>query len=107
MELDTILLVILVVFAAIGLAVVAGTIALMVRLRLSPRGVAAAIGTFIYLASPVDVAPEALLGPVGLVDDAGLLAMTLLYLARLAAARRAADAGTGPDAVAVRPPGQP
>ena len=41
------------------------------RYRIPPRGPIAMIGTLVYLASPVDVLPEVMLGPLGLLDDAG------------------------------------
>ncbi len=49
-------------------------------------GWAVAIFCGIYCISPVDVVPEALLGPIGLIDDVGILA------AGIAAARMAMTA---------------
>jgi uncharacterized membrane protein YkvA (DUF1232 family) len=34
------------------------------------------IGALVYLASPIDVLPEAMLGPLGLLDDAGAVTAT-------------------------------
>jgi hypothetical protein len=43
----------------------------MWRYRIPPRGLVAMIGALVYLASPIDVLPEVILGPIGLLDDAG------------------------------------
>ncbi|KGN31891.1 hypothetical protein N802_19220 [Knoellia sinensis KCTC 19936] len=41
-----------------------------------------------YLVVPVDVVPEAVLGPLGLADDAGVVAMAVLFALRVARARK-------------------
>ena len=38
---------------------------------------------FLYGASPVDVVPEVLLGPVGLVDDAAVVAAAIAVIVKL------------------------
>ncbi len=51
-------------------------------------------GAAIYLISPVDLVPEALLGPLGLVDDTGAVAAVVLLVYKLVTARRIlADGG--------------
>lgn len=66
----------------------------MWKYRIPPRGLVAIGGALIYLVSPIDVLPEALLGPIGLVDDAGVLAVAVMILLRLARAQQMlTDAG--------------
>jgi uncharacterized membrane protein YkvA (DUF1232 family) len=51
-------------------------------------------GAALYLISPVDLVPEAILGPLGLVDDAGAVAAVVLLVYKLVTARRIlADGG--------------
>ena len=59
----------------------------MWRYRIPPRGVVAMFVALGYLAVPVDVLPEVVLGPLGLVDDAGILTVTALWVWRLTKAR--------------------
>jgi uncharacterized membrane protein YkvA (DUF1232 family) len=73
------------VLVVLGLALVAF---LMWRFRIPPRGVFAMLGALAYLALPVDVVPEALLGPLGLVDDTGVLAGVAIWVYRLVKARQ-------------------
>ena len=59
-----------------------------------PRGLIAMIGAVVYLASPIDVLPEVMLGPVGLLDDAGAVTAAAIFVYKLATAkRRLQDAG--------------
>jgi uncharacterized membrane protein YkvA (DUF1232 family) len=73
------------VLTALGLAVVGF---LMWRYRIPPRGLVAMLGALFYLALPVDVVPEALLGPLGLVDDTGVLAVVAIWVYKLTKARQ-------------------
>lgn len=73
------------VLVAVGLAVVA---LLMWRFKIPPRGLVAMLGALAYLALPVDVVPEALLGPLGLVDDTGVLVGVGIWVYRLVKARQ-------------------
>jgi uncharacterized membrane protein YkvA (DUF1232 family) len=67
---------------------------LMWRFRLPPRGLFAMGAAAIYLISPIDLLPEAILGPLGLIDDAGVLAATALFVYKLVKARQIlADGG--------------
>ena len=67
---------------------------LMWRYRIPPRGLFAMGGAALYLISPIDLVPEAILGPLGLVDDAGVLAATALFVYKLVKVRRIlADGG--------------
>ena len=61
----------------------------MWRFRIPPRGVVALAAAGFYLAVPVDVVPEAVLGPLGLVDDAGVVGVAVHFALRVARARRA------------------
>jgi uncharacterized membrane protein YkvA (DUF1232 family) len=73
------------VLVVIGLAVVGF---LMWRFKIPPRGVVAMFGALFYLALPVDLVPEALLGPIGLVDDTGVLAVVGIWVYKLVKARQ-------------------
>jgi uncharacterized membrane protein YkvA (DUF1232 family) len=73
------------VLVVVGLLVVAF---LMWRFKIPPRGVVAMLGALAYLALPVDVLPEALLGPFGLVDDTGVLAAVAVWVYKLVKARQ-------------------
>jgi uncharacterized membrane protein YkvA (DUF1232 family) len=73
------------VLVVLGLAVIGF---LMWRFRIPPRGVAAMFGALLYLALPVDVLPEAVLGPLGLVDDTGVLAVVGIWVYKLVKARQ-------------------
>src|SRR5688500_10311517 len=67
---------------------------LMWRYRIPPRGLVAMGGAALYLISPIDLVPEAILGPLGLVDDAGVVAAVVLFVYKLVKARRIlADGG--------------
>ncbi len=87
------------VLVALGVLVLLGIAAIAFvwwRYRVPPRGVAAMVGALAYLASPVDVLPEALLGPLGLVDDAGVVTGAAVFVYRLVRARkRLQEAGVG------------
>lgn len=92
-DLITIVLVVLGVAVLVGVAVV---LFVMWRYRVPPRGVVAMVGALVYLASPVDVLPEVLLGPIGLVDDAGVVTVVAVWVYKLVQARRMLrDAGVG------------
>lgn len=60
----------------------------MWKYRIPPRGLVAIGAALIYLVSPIDVLPEALLGPIGLVDDAGILAVAVAFVLKLATAQK-------------------
>ncbi|HET6937083.1 MAG TPA: DUF1232 domain-containing protein [Nocardioides sp.] len=73
------------VLVVLGLAVVAF---LMWRFKIPPRGVVAMVGALFYLALPVDLVPEALLGPIGIIDDTGVLAVVGIWVYKLVKARQ-------------------
>jgi uncharacterized membrane protein YkvA (DUF1232 family) len=79
------ILVVLGVLVLLGLVVVAF---LMWRFKIPPRGLVAMLGALFYLALPVDVVPEALLGPLGLVDDTGVLAVVGVWVYKMVKARQ-------------------
>src|SRR3954468_6053286 len=87
----TVLIVLLGVLALLGV----GTIGfVMWRYRIPPRGLIAMVGSLVYLVSPVDVLPEVLLGPLGLLDDAGAVTAAAVFVYKLVAVkRRLEDAG--------------
>jgi uncharacterized membrane protein YkvA (DUF1232 family) len=87
----TVLLVLLGVLALLGVGVIGFV---MWRYRVPPRGLIAMIGALVYLATPVDVLPEALLGPLGLLDDAGAVTAAVVFVYKLVTVkRRLEDAG--------------
>src|SRR5215218_5429126 len=66
----------------------------MWRYRIPARGLIAMIGALVYLASPVDVLPEVMLGPFGLLDDAGAVTAAAVFVYKLVTVKtRLADAG--------------
>jgi uncharacterized membrane protein YkvA (DUF1232 family) len=90
-DLLTLVLVLLGVLALLGAAVIGFV---MWRYRIPPRGLIAMIGALVYLASPVDVLPEAMLGPFGLLDDAGAVTAAAVFVYKLVTVkRRLEDAG--------------
>jgi len=87
----TLVLVLLGALALLGTGVIGFV---MWRYRVPPRGLIAMIGSLVYLASPVDVLPEVVLGPLGLLDDAGALTAAAIFVYKLVTVRkRLKDAG--------------
>jgi uncharacterized membrane protein YkvA (DUF1232 family) len=82
--------VVLGVLLVLGLGVIG---IVMWRYKIPPRGVVAMLGALGYLVLPVDVVPEVLLGPLGLVDDAGVLTVTAIWVYKLIKARQKLVAG--------------
>ena len=92
--LGTVLTVLVTIVAGVGLIALAGIVYVMWRYRLPPRALVAMVGALFYLVSPIDVLPEALLGPFGLLDDAGVTGATILFVYKLVKTRqRLRDAG--------------
>ena len=84
----------LLIVGVLGLLVVLVLGYVMWRYRIPPRGLVAMGGAAIYLISPIDLVPEAILGPLGLVDDAGVTVAVVLFVYKLVKARRIlADGG--------------
>jgi uncharacterized membrane protein YkvA (DUF1232 family) len=73
------------VLALVGVAVIGFV---MWRYRIPPRGLVAMIGALVYLVSPVDVLPEVMLGPLGLLDDAGAVTAAAVFVYKLVTVRR-------------------
>jgi uncharacterized membrane protein YkvA (DUF1232 family) len=84
-DLVTLMLVLLGVLLVLGAAVVGFV---MRRYSVPPRGLIAMIGALVYLASPVDVLPEVMLGPIGLLDDAGVATAAVVFVYKLLVVRR-------------------
>jgi len=79
------------ILVALGVLVLLGLLViafLMWRFKIPPRGLVAMLGALFYLALPVDVVPEALLGPIGLVDDTGILAVVGIWVYKLVKTRQ-------------------
>jgi uncharacterized membrane protein YkvA (DUF1232 family) len=90
-DLLTLVLMLLGVLALLGVAVIGFV---MWRYRIPPRGLIAMIGALVYLASPVDVLPEVMLGPLGILDDAGAVTAAAVFVYKLVTVkRRLQDAG--------------
>lgn len=67
------------VFAVLGLVVVVLLTVVATRYRhLLPAALALA-GALVYGASPIDLLPEAFLGPIGVVDDIGIVGAALAF----------------------------
>jgi len=60
----------------------------MWRYRIPPRGLLAMGAAAIYLVSPIDVVPELVLGPLGLLDDTGVTVATGLFVYKLVKVQR-------------------
>jgi len=87
----TVVLVLLGVLGLIGAAVIGFV---MWRYRIPPRGLIAMIGALVYLVSPIDVLPEVILGPIGLLDDAGAATAAAVFVYKIVTVhRRLKDAG--------------
>jgi uncharacterized membrane protein YkvA (DUF1232 family) len=81
---------------------------LMWRYRIPPRGLVAMGAAALYLISPVDLVPEVILGPLGLVDDAGVVVAVVLLVYKLVKARRIlAEGGVELGRPGRRSPGEP
>jgi uncharacterized membrane protein YkvA (DUF1232 family) len=89
------------VFAVVGLGVVILLVVVATRYRrLLPSALALA-GALLYGASPIDLVPEALVGPLGLLDDVGVLGAALAFFITQVRRRRGTDPGAD-DSVTVR-----
>jgi uncharacterized membrane protein YkvA (DUF1232 family) len=84
---DVIRVVLIAIAVLLGLFLL-GVGLLMWRYRIPPRGLVALATAGLYLVVPVDVIPEAVLGPLGLLDDAGVVGVAVLFALRIARARR-------------------
>jgi len=90
-DLLTVVIVVLGGLALLGVAVIGFV---MWRYRIPPRGLIAMIGALVYLVSPVDVLPEVMLGPLGLLDDAGAVTAAAVFVYKLVTVKkRLEDAG--------------
>jgi uncharacterized membrane protein YkvA (DUF1232 family) len=88
--------VLLATLVVIGALVLVGLVVIgvvMWRYQIPPRGIVAMFGALFYLVLPIDVLPEALLGPLGLVDDAGLVTGVTIWVYKLVKARQRLVAG--------------
>lgn len=82
------------IIGVLALLVVLAIGFVMWRYRIPPRGLIAMGTAAVYLISPIDVLPEAVLGPLGLVDDAGVTVAVVLFIYKLVKAQRIlADSG--------------
>jgi uncharacterized membrane protein YkvA (DUF1232 family) len=84
-DLLTLVLVLLGVLTLLGVAVIGFV---MWRYRIPPRGLVAMIGALVYMASPVDVLPEVMLGPLGFLDDAGAVTAAAVFVYKLVTVKK-------------------
>jgi uncharacterized membrane protein YkvA (DUF1232 family) len=91
MDVSDLLTVVLAVLGVVGLLGVAVIGFVMWRYRIPPRGLVAMIGALVYLVSPVDVLPEVMLGPIGLLDDAGAATAAAVFVYKLVTVKRRLD----------------
>jgi uncharacterized membrane protein YkvA (DUF1232 family) len=88
---NTVLLIVVGFFAIIlliGVVLLAVSLFVIYRYRVPLRGIAAMAGALVYLVSPVDALPEAVLGPFGLIDDLGVVGAVGMFVYRLIQARK-------------------
>ena len=85
----TIVLVVLGVLALLGVAVIGFV---MRRYRIPLRGLVAMVGALVYLASPIDVLPEVMLGPLGFLDDAGAVTAAAVFVYKLVTVKKRLEA---------------
>lgn len=88
MDVSDLIVAVLIVVGVVFLLGVAVIVYVMWRYRVPPRGLVAMVGALVYLVSPVDVLPEVVLGPLGLVDDAGVITVVAVWVFKLVQARR-------------------
>jgi uncharacterized membrane protein YkvA (DUF1232 family) len=79
----------------VGVVLLAVSLYVIYRYRVPLRGIVAMAGALVYLVSPVDVLPEAALGPFGLVDDLGVVGAVGMFVYRLIQARQQFQSGAG------------
>lgn len=92
--LTTVALVFLSVFAVIGLAAVVVLVIVAVRFRHALPGAISVLAAVLYGASPLDLIPEGLVGPIGLIDDVGILGAAVAFLVYQLRRRRGGDGVT-------------
>jgi uncharacterized membrane protein YkvA (DUF1232 family) len=88
MDASDLLTVVFVLLGVLTLLAVAAIAFVMHRYRIPPRGLVAMFGALVYLASPIDVLPEVILGPIGLLDDAGAATAAAVFVYKLVAVKR-------------------
>ncbi len=76
----------------------------MSRGRAILSAVLVALGAIAYGASPIDILPELLLGPIGLVDDAAVIVAAGVAIWKLLSGSRANPGAPPPEAPAAEPP---
>src|SRR3712207_6172453 len=83
MDMSDLLTVVLVLLGVLTLLGVAAIGFVMWRYRIPPRGLIAMIGALVYLAGAVDVLPEVMLEPLGLLDDGGAVTAAAVFVYKL------------------------
>lgn len=79
---------VLIVAAVFAIVLMSVFVYVCIKYRPTPKGIAAMVASFVYAASPVDLLPEVVLGPLGLVDDVGIAAMAITYVIKAAQKRK-------------------
>lgn len=86
--LQAVLVVLVVVFAVAGLVGLGVIGYVWLKYRPGFKAMAAMWGALAYTVSPIDPVPEAVFGPVGLLDDATVVGITIFIVRGAIAARR-------------------
>lgn len=89
MSVTDVLLAVLVLMMLMMLLTLGAFAYFIYKYRVPFRGMMAMGAAFIYLISPMDIAPEMVLGPLGLVDDVGVVTLALTYAKRAGLAVKA------------------
>lgn len=96
MDLSDLLTVVLVLLGVLTLVGVGVIVFVMRRYQIPPRGLVAMFGSLVYLASPIDVLPEVILGPIGLLDDAGAATAAAVFVYKIVTVKRRLEAAGVP-----------
>ncbi|MGF1646516.1 MAG: YkvA family protein [Kineosporiaceae bacterium] len=89
------------VLAVVGLGVVVLLVVVATRYRRLLPSALALVGALLYGVSPIDLVPEALVGPLGVLDDVGVLGAALAFFITQVRRKRAPDPGSD-DPITVR-----
>lgn len=89
MSLTDVLLTVLLLMSLLILLTLGAFAFFIFKYRVPFKGVLAMGAAFVYLISPIDFAPEIVFGPLGLVDDIGVVTMALTYAKRAGMAVKA------------------
>lgn len=75
----------------IGVVLLGVMLFVIYKYRVPARGIVAMLAALAYFVSPVDALPEVVLGPIGLIDDVGIIGAVGIFVYRMIQARRRID----------------